>query len=303
LTALRLVFLLPELAGLGLLLLLLRETGRSPLWSALYWWNPLVAKELVNSAHMDGLILPFVLGALLLAVRRRTIWSSGLLALATGVKLWPVLLLPLVLRPLIGTWRVLAASLAVFAAVTGLVFLPLLVTQLDGGSGFVAYAQSWERNDALFSLIRGGLARLFESMGSYQWDAGRFARLLAALIVLAVTLGLSWRIARDPTDLCRRALFIIAALFLLSPTGYPWYFLWFAPLLAILPVTGLLALTVLLPLYYLRFHFEDQGRSALFESVIVWIEFAPVFLLLAWQALRARSPVSQSLSTPAAVTR
>ena len=56
-----------DLATLGLILALLAALGRSPLWAALYWWNPLVVRELFNAAHMDGLILPFLLGAVLLA--------------------------------------------------------------------------------------------------------------------------------------------------------------------------------------------------------------------------------------------
>jgi hypothetical protein len=64
LTAWRSVILLFDLASLAIILLLLRDVGRSPLWSALYWWNPIVIKELFNSAHMEAVVLPFVLLAL-----------------------------------------------------------------------------------------------------------------------------------------------------------------------------------------------------------------------------------------------
>ena len=58
LTAWPSVVLLFDLATLGIILLLLRDIGRSPLWSVLYWWNPVVIKELFNSAHMEAVVLP-----------------------------------------------------------------------------------------------------------------------------------------------------------------------------------------------------------------------------------------------------
>ncbi|MEM7222308.1 MAG: glycosyltransferase 87 family protein [Pseudomonadota bacterium] len=283
LTALRLVLLAAEGLALGLLLLLLKACARAPLWAALYWWNPLVVKESINSAHMDGLLLPFLLGALLLAARGRAFWASGLLALAAGVKLWPALLLPSVLRPLLGRWHLLIAAGALFAGITALLFWPLLASQLDRGSGLIAYAQSWERNDALFGLIRGAITALLPE----HLDAGRLARLVVGIAVVALAFGLNRTAAPDGRTLVARALAVTATLFLLSPTGYPWYFLWIAPLLAIVPVTGLLALTALLPLYYLRFYFEEGDA---FQTIVVWFEFTPVFLLLAWAFLLRERP-------------
>ena len=101
LTAWRVLCLGGEIATLALLLALLGETRRSPLWAALYWWNPLIIKEMINSAHMEAILMPLVLAALLLAVRRRPTGSILLLGLAAGAKLWPVLLAPLLLRPLL----------------------------------------------------------------------------------------------------------------------------------------------------------------------------------------------------------
>ena len=289
-TSLRLVLMGFEAVGLGLLILLLRELGRSPLWAALYWWNPLVAKELVNSAHMDSILIPFLLGALLLAAKTRLFWASGLLALASAVKLWPALLMPLLLRPVLRQPARALAAVALFTALIALLFLPLLLAQLDRGSGFVAYAHGWERNDALFGLIRDGFGMLLNTLGTASFDAGRLARLLVAGVVIGLALGLNWTATRDLQTLCQRALIVIATLYLLSPTGYPWYFVWFAPLLAVVPVTGLLLLTAFLPLYYLRFYFDHHDLYWIFERYVVWLEFGPTLLLLLWAFLRKGGP-------------
>ena len=84
LTAWRATCLGLEIATVSLLILLLRDLGRSPLWSALYWWNPIAIKEIVNSAHMEAVVLPLLLLALVLAARRRTLMATLGLALAAA---------------------------------------------------------------------------------------------------------------------------------------------------------------------------------------------------------------------------
>ncbi len=60
----RAVVLAGELAALGTLWAVLRSLNRSPLWLALYWWNPLAAREFAGAAHMAALAV----GALALAL-------------------------------------------------------------------------------------------------------------------------------------------------------------------------------------------------------------------------------------------
>jgi len=54
----------------------------------------------------------------------------------------------------------------------------------------------------------------------------------------------------------------------------------------------LLALTALLPLYYLRYYFEPGGDLPIFENVVVWVEFVPIWLLLMWGWMKRRQLVS-----------
>jgi hypothetical protein len=84
---------------------------------------------------------------------------------------------------------------------------------------------------------------------------------------------------------------VIAALFLLSPTQFPWYYVWLAPFLALCPSFALLALTAALPLYYLRFYFDARDQVALFDYGIVWLEYLPIMALLIveWIAMRRHS--------------
>ncbi|MEJ2718433.1 MAG: glycosyltransferase 87 family protein [Deltaproteobacteria bacterium] len=169
LTSLRLVFLLFDAATLLLLIAALRSLDRSPLWIVIYWWNPLIVKEFVNSAHLDVITFPLVVGAVMLAVRQRYVWGAGSLALATGAKLWPVVILPVILSPL---WRRparLIAPLTLFVLIAGVLSIPILRAGLDTSSGFVAYAKTWEMNDALYMLFFWAVQFL---LSIFQLDAG-----------------------------------------------------------------------------------------------------------------------------------
>ena len=70
----RAVLLGADLAALFMLIKLLGAYGRSRIWALMYWWNPVVILQSFGAAHMDLLVLPFLLLALWLARRRS---SSG----------------------------------------------------------------------------------------------------------------------------------------------------------------------------------------------------------------------------------
>jgi alpha-1,6-mannosyltransferase len=294
LTAWRTLLLVCDLATLALILALLRETGRSPLWSALYWWNPLVLKELFNSAHMDAAVLPFALLALLLAVRGRHIVAGASLALAVGAKIWPVLLLPLLLRPLAAKPRTLAVTLLVFGALVALLAMPVLLGGLDGNSGFAAYAARWQTSSAHFPALQSLYATLLVWLGLADASAGLMARMTIALTLGGLSCALGWKRMAGADDLIGRASLVVAALVLLSPAQFPWYAVWFAPFLAFRPWAGFLVLTATAPLYYMSFYLTAAGEPELFQRTVVWLIWLPVWAALAIEAIRYRT---RALST------
>ena len=274
-----------DLATLGLILALLAALGRSPLWAALYWWNPLVVRELFNAAHMDGLILPFLLGAVLLAVRGRPVWAAGALALAAGVKLWPVLLLPVLLRtPGCGRRQAICA-VALFGGLGALLAWPVLAAGLGPDSGFSVYGRSWEMNDALFMAVAWAIDGALRLADPGALHGGLLARLAVAGALLAIIAWLCRRPAADGEALCGRVLAVTAALFLLGPAQFPWYYVPLVPFLALTPRPSLLLLTATLALYESRFYFDARGMVGIFDHGIVWLEYVPVWLLLAREAV------------------
>ncbi len=278
----RLILLVADIATLLLLFALLRQMDLPALWSAIFWLNPLYVKEIFNSAHMDALIFPFLLGGLLLLIRRRYLAAVICLALSAGVKLWPALLLPLFLREIGRAWRWQIAAVALFSGIAALLLAPMLLTGWDQQAGLAAYAQNWELNDAGFRVIYGFSEWLVVWFGYHPGHAQTVSRWLLAVLLAGWVLVVFLRRTQSPQDLADHCLLVTAGLFLLSPTQFPWYGMWLTPLLVFSPRRPLLLLTVLLPLYYLWYDFEPRDQVAVFNNTIVWLEFAPVWLWIVY---------------------
>ncbi len=293
LTSWRAIALASELTTLALLVLLLKTLQRPVLWAALYWLNPLVIKELMNAAHMEVLLVPLLLGSLWAAFHYRYILTSFLLALAVGVKIWPALLLPLYLRAGLKTPKKLIAPVLVFLGLITLMAMPVLVAGLDQKSGFVAYAQSWKTNSALFPALEALMqylsTLLFKSISTSE-TGSVLARILIALALGIIALRAAWRRPDGAQDLARKTLLITTAMFLLSPAQFPWYGVWFIPFLAFLPLYGLALLVPALQVYYLSFYFAANEIEGLYPKLVIWLAWIPVWLVLAYEmASRFRS--------------
>ncbi len=276
LTSWRLICLLCELATLGALYRFLLQLSQSPLWLVLYWWNPLLIKELVNSVHMEAVLLPFLAGAALLAASRRPIAACIALALAAGVKIWPILIIPLVLRELWPKPRKLAVAIICASAIVLACATPPLLSSLDESSGFAAYATHWRRNGGLIVLLQ---ALLTQSLDSNL--ANLVARGLVTVLAGITAVALAWRQIGSRLDLVRRMMLVALVVLLLSPAQFPWYAAWVMPFMVVAPLYGVFAMTALMPLYYTRFYLQFENQSWIYQDILVFTIWLPVWAILA----------------------
>lgn len=273
----RCVVLLHDLATAGLLIGLLRTLRLPMIFAAVYWLNPLVVKELLLAGHMDALAFPWVMAALALAVRKRAEWAMAVLAIGASVKLWPILLIPLIVRSVLTVPRRLAVSTAAFTAVFFIAMLPMLVHERYGGSGLLRYATSWENNAGFFSVHSRLWAWVFSGLGYEHARAQSVTRYVTvALVCLWMSLWAAPRMS-DDRAICRRAVWVVAGAFLIGPTQFPWYYIWLVPLMSLHPVRPLLLYTALMPLYYLHYS----------HAWVLWLEHGPVWAALAIHAIVA----------------
>ena len=283
-TTWKLILFFMDLMTLYLLLALLKEVGMSPIWSLIYWWNPVVLKELFNSGHMEGILIPFVLASVLLSLRRHYWQSSFLLGLATGIKVWPLLLLPLLTRPIWGHPTELAKSSIAFAIVTAIIFAPVLVTELDASSGFIAYAQNWKTNSALTPLVELIFQQFKIITGMEAINSSELARFTLAGLILVMLFLVCTGTINSSQEHLRRVSILVTAIFFLSPAQFPWYLLWVLPFMCIFPIYGIYILTATIPLYYTAFYLYPREMNFVFSQIIVWIIWLPGWALLAFQA-------------------
>lgn len=289
LNAWRAVILLFDIVTVAGLLLLLRAIGKPLHFAAIYWWNPVLLKEAYNSAHMDLLILPFALAALWFTLRSQPIRSACALVLAIGAKLWPVLLAPLLLRSIQAPPKRLVMATLIGAVIVVLLMAPIVAAgPLGAQSGFTAYGDRWEMNDALFMVVLKGARALSDMLRLDSPWPDRIARAAAAFVVLAILAWLTRKPMQSGSDLANRIVIVLGVAFMLSPTQFPWYYLWILPFLALSPRPSLLVLSAMLPLYYLKFYYQSADDVAFFHNRIVWLEYAPTLILATTEALPMR---------------
>ena len=276
----RLLLIIIEVISFFLLLTLLKQLQKPSSLVAIYWLNPLIITETINAAHMDALIVPFLVATLIIATRKKIALSGISLALAAGIKLWPILLAPLLFRPYLKSLPNLLKKSCPFVLVTVILLSPQFISALDQQAGLTNYAQYWQTNSFTFMWLQSFVTYMsnYEFMPFYE--PGLVARGIIAAIILMLLLKLMTKNWESVEELITQWLVIIAALFLLSPTGYPWYILWFMPLLVIKPNKALLLLTLLLPLYDLRYPLEALGNKYIFDYLVITLEFLPCLIML-----------------------
>jgi hypothetical protein len=193
--------------------------------------------------RFDGWAAAVALGALLALLRRRPTLALTLLALATLVKAWPIVLLPLFVlyrvprRAVAAYAGVLAAGLVPFVAVAHAGSYNALMAQVNRHLEFESLGAS-----VLFAL--GRPVHLYFESGSYSVagsGADTIARLQSALEVALVVLVAVWyaRSRRGDLELVRASVAAVAVVATLGKVLSPQYLLWLGPFAALADVAAL----------------------------------------------------------------
>ncbi len=278
----RLLILLCELIGFALLLKLVWHFKRDEIWLAAYWWNPLVIKELINSAHMEAVLVPFILLGVYAGVNKRFFTASVAFTLAASIKIWPALLLPLVWRRMFSQpWGLVGAvSFAVLigAAIIG----PFIAYGLNESSGLVAYAMKWKTNSAFFPTFEKAITWGLAAIGNTNW-APLIARGLVGCGLIFVLARLVFSAANGGLQYLSQIFIMSLLIFLFSPAQFPWYFIWVAPFCVFFPLWGLIVLVPLMALYYAGFALMSAGTFEDYRLPLAFVVWLPVWALLFWQ--------------------
>jgi alpha-1,6-mannosyltransferase len=222
--ALKGAILIADACSVALLLLLLRHLDINRCHVLLYAWNPLVVVELALSGHLDGVMLPFLLGAVLLTLKQRSRPAGLLLGLATLIKLYPAILLPVLYR------KRSQQLLVVWAVTLGLGYL----LYLGAGSQVAGYLPGYLGPGEEFNL---GLRQMLLYILGFVTDAPHRTVLWLTSFVLLLAAVQCLRSDRQTSrHLLGWAVGMIALyLLLVSPSVHPWYLVWLVALASVIP--------------------------------------------------------------------
>jgi alpha-1,6-mannosyltransferase len=274
--ALKVAFVLCDLAIVLVLLDVLRSSRQGAHWVLAYAWNPLVAMEVAGSGHID------IVGALLLLVsvaalgRRWRVIAALAFGLAVAVKFLPIVLLPLYWR------RVRIRDGALAALALGLLYIPFLDHGRIPIGSLGTYVQRFRFNDPVFATI------------------GRVAapQLAVGLAVLVGFLTAVWVRSKGPGWPPDAFAWPMAASLLCAPVVYPWYLLWLLPFLRSASTVPIVIWTVsIIPTYYV-WHLRMIGRPWLVPGWIMLLEYGSVTTAVAIIAVRRfTQPAAPQCST------
>ncbi|NIU96898.1 MAG: DUF2029 domain-containing protein [Nitrospinaceae bacterium] len=305
---LRLLFLIFDLMTLVFILWTLDAVGRPRIWALVYFWCPLVIKETFNSTHLDIIGIAMLAGALCFVVRRRYLAAGAMLALSVVGKLYPAVLLPLLLKQqwqeendrIQNPWLRCGLSVLVFGGIVALFYLPFIDIGSQTFSGLKEFATRWQQNDSIFALILGFFRLFVEAKGPVPLALdlpSLLAKITVALMLAAAMLYLLfWRkegetaggsAEPDARAALEPMFWIMALVFILSPVQNPWYLCWIVPFLCIFPWRSGILLTGLVGLYYLDFYWDYQDLNA-YAPWTPWIEYTPFYMALAWEWMKRK---------------
>jgi len=245
--ALKVAFVVCEIAIVFVLLDVLRRNQRSAHLVLAFAWNPLLAIEVAGSGHID------IVGALLLVVsfaalvRHWRRFAALTFGLAIAVKFLPLVLLPLYWK------RVRIRDVALAAAVVTLLYLPFLNHGHIPTGSLGTYVQSFRFNGPVFAAL----------------DQVAPPQLIVGLAVLAGLVTAAW--LRNTAHEWTPDTFAwpMAVSLVCAPAVFPWYLLWLLPFLMSSSTLLIIVWTVSIIPTYIQWHLRALGRP--WGPLPVWV--------------------------------
>jgi hypothetical protein len=252
--ALKVAFVICDMAIVFLLLDVLRRTRQGEHWVLAYAWHPLLATEVAGSGHVD------IVGALLLLLSAAVLerkWRA-LAAIAFGLAV-SVKFLPIVLAPLY--WKRIRVRDGVLAAsVLGLLYVPFLNHGRIPIGSLGAYLQRFRFNDPVFATLERFLT----------------PQLVAGLAAFTGLLTAMWLRRRSQVAVADSFPWPMAASLFCAPVVYPWYLLWLLPFLRSVSTLPLIIWTVSIVPTYIVWHLRTVGRPWVVPGWIMLLEYGSV---------------------------
>lgn len=284
-----------DLITVLLLMLVLARSGIDPARAIIFAWHPLVIFEGSHSGHMESLYIAFLVLALFVWSTRKRALTGIPLALATLVKFFPALLLPVFLNSKPETTTGSASgqgkkTISRFSwFVTRVIHKGnLAILGTFGATVVLAYGPYLDAGGNSFWFLRGYFEQegfgqsgaryfLLNAIRQVVWIPTNVFLLFALVCLLIVAVWQTLRVKRDVCDVARGAMVLIGTYFLLTTPRYAWYYVWLVPFLCFAPRMGWLYLTCASVLLYLVWY-----TPLVYPEVPLWLGASIYVPTLAW---------------------
>jgi hypothetical protein len=255
-----------ELVTIWAIAQLLQLLGRPRQLLLLYAWHPLVVWEFAGSGHLDAIFICFMALAFLAWQKKSDFGAGFALACATLAKLFPIVLLPALLKQ--GRWKI----------------LPVFVTTIV--AGYLAYLSVGPR------AVLGSMPVYTREMGVisgqqfyalslahklFGWELSSLVYMIAAAFVMgALALWVLIRSARAE-DYLKHAMILATATTVLFAPHFSWYFCWLVFFLCFTPRLALFYLSIANFLLYATWLGDSPDEMFVINSAI----YLPALLIAA----------------------
>lgn len=249
--------------------------GRPRQLLLMYAWHPLVVWEFAGSGHVDAISIAFIALAFLAWQRKSDLGAGFALACATLVKLFPIVLVPTVLK----RWRI-APVLATTIIIGYLAYLSVGPTAVFGS--LPGYTQ--ERG-----LLTGQQFYALSLAHKLGIELPSLAYLIAGMLVMSA-IGL-WVLFRGRSeDTLKHALVLATATTVLFAPHFSWYFCWLVLFLCFVPRLSIFYLTIASLLLYATWLGDSPDEMFVINSLI----YLPALLIGIVELFRHRLGLSNA---------
>ena len=272
-----------DILSMLLLVALLKVWGFGPARVIVYAWNPLVIFEIAYSGHLEGVVVFLMVAAFYLTSINKKIPGYILLAICSGIKLYPALLLPAMIRR-----KDRIKGILTFIITFSALYLPFV----SAGNRIAGFLSTYLNNP--YESFNWGLKNLIMRL-----FPGLDYSLLSHLFILALmAVGLVIFIKeKHGVQMIRYAYILVGFLIVLMPASlHPWYVILIIPFLTFFPSLAWLIFSATVTLSYLKYA-TDMG---VMPTWVLFTEYLVLFalLILGYIFKHWISPKSMARSSP-----
>lgn len=251
----------------------------------IYLLNPLIIIELTGNLHFEGIMIFFLVWSLYLFHQNKWQLSGVIMACSIGLKLLPLLFLPLYFKHL------KFKKLLLFYTIVGLsvfvFFLPFISEHLiaNYSKTIGLWFGTFEFNGSIYLLIRdiGFIVKGYNIIGT----VGKVTPMLVILFVIALAI---FRENSNTKQLITAFLFALSFYLFTSTTVHPWY----VAMLLILSVFTTYRFPLIWSFTIILSYSFYKNETYINNYWLIFIEYALVFGFMIWELITINKKQSQT---------